>query len=170
MLFFRPCPKTPGWRRKKAPKPIRRTATKIAAKSVFKEWGKDATKKYRRRYTDAQVMAKALECKAKMRRDMPVAQQAFNELLDGMKVLYEAEAIFLNGDRWIAVDAYVRSAKIAFEIDGCSHEQQRDYDAGRDAWLLRRYGVRTVRFANADVLRNPAGTTERVVEALHGKI
>lgn len=157
--------------RKKAPKPIARTPIKkkpykIAAKSVFKEHGANSTKTYRRRFTDAQVMAKALECRAERRRDMPPAQQAFNELLDSMGVLYEAEAIFLNGDRWIAVDAYVKSEKMAFELDGFQHDQQKGYDDGRSAWLLRKHGIRVIRFKNIEVFKKPAWVKERVVEAL----
>jgi very-short-patch-repair endonuclease len=78
---------------------------------------------------------------------------AFAEMLDRQKILYEVEKIFLNGDRWVLVDFYFKDRKLAIEIDGSSHDDTKEYDAGRDRWLLERYGVRTVRLSNSLVLR-----------------
>jgi len=56
----------------------------------------------------------------------------FCEILDNLGILYESEAVFLNGDRFVLIDMLVRSAKVAWEVDGPSHQQQRGYDIGRD--------------------------------------
>ncbi len=90
----------------------------------------------------------------------------FCELLDDMRILYESEKIFLNGDRFILVDMYVKTAKVAFEIDGAAHDNQSSYDAGRDKWLLRTYGVRTIRFKNSFVLGPSRAVRERVMAEL----
>jgi Protein of unknown function (DUF559) len=74
------------------------------------------------------------------------------ELLDRHRVLYEVEKIFLNGDRWILVDFYLKVRMLAIELDGSVHDNQKEYDRGRDEWLLRQYGVRTVRLSNSAVL------------------
>ena len=42
--------------------------------------------------------------------------------------------------------------KLVIEIDGSAHDGQKNYDAGRDAWLLRVYGVRTIRIKNSQVM------------------
>ena len=157
MLFF-PKPK----RKAKRPKPLRRTGGKIAKKSVFKAHGDNPLKTYRRRLTDYQVMVRAEIARQARLRDRTAAEMVFCELLDDMRVLYESEKIFLNGDRFILVDVYVRSAKVAFEIDGSAHDGQKRYDAGRDAWLLRVHRIRTVRISNAEVFRK--------ADALRGKI
>jgi len=70
--------------------------------------------------TDAQLMAKARQCRSERLQDIPPAQRAFNELLDSMGVLYDSEAIRLNGDRFVLLDVLVASKKVAFEPDGFS--------------------------------------------------
>jgi hypothetical protein len=41
---------------------------------------------------------------------------------------------------------------LAIEVDGSAHDDQKEYDADRDAWLLHAYGVRAVRLTNREVL------------------
>lgn len=79
------------------------------------------------------------------------AEMAFCEFLDSHRILYEIENIFLNGDRWILADFYFKDRKLVIEIDGSAHDDQKNYDAGRDRWLLGTYGVRTIRIANQTV-------------------
>jgi hypothetical protein len=55
---------------------------------------------------------------------------------DRERILYESEKIFLNGDRHIAVDFYIKSATFAVEVDGSAHDKTQSYDAGRDRWLF----------------------------------
>jgi very-short-patch-repair endonuclease len=52
-------------------------------------------------------------------------------------------------DRYVA-DFYCHAAKLVVEIDGKQHEWFADYDAGR-AQVLGAYGVRLIRFTNAEV-------------------
>jgi hypothetical protein len=162
MLFF---PKP--IRKPKARKPLKRRPKTIAKRSVFKAHGDNPLKTYRRRFTDYQVMARAQICRQQRLRNRTRGEMAFTELLDSMGLLCESEAIFLNGDRWVLIDFLVRSAKFAFEIDGSSHDNQKEYDADRDAWLLRVYGVRTVRLTNAQVLGCAAKVKCIVENLLH---
>jgi very-short-patch-repair endonuclease len=76
---------------------------------------------------------------------------AFEQILDQLRIPFELEKVFLNGDRATLVDVFLPKHTVAIEIDGKIHEKQRKYDAGRDRWLLETYGVKTIRFTNADV-------------------
>jgi very-short-patch-repair endonuclease len=149
MLLF---PKT--FRKKKPAKRLKRSYKPIAKRTVFKAHGDNPLKTYRRRFTDYQVMIRAEVARLARLRNRTSAEMAFCSILDDMRVLYESEKIFLNGDRFILVDMYVKSSKLALEVDGSAHDDQKGYDGGRDKWLLRTYGVRTVRFANAEVFRS----------------
>ena len=64
------------------------------------------------------------------------------------------------------IDMLVRSKKLAFEIDGSSHDSQKGYDAGRDRWLLQKHGIRTVRFTNEEVLKRSFDVRSRVIQEL----
>ena len=75
---------------------------------------------------------------------------AFAQILDQLRIPYEIEKIFLNGDRHILVDFYLPSKNLAIEIDGSAHDTQKKYDAGRDRWLLEAYGVKTIRLMNSE--------------------
>jgi hypothetical protein len=135
-------------------KPLKRSRKRIKARARFHAHGDNPLKTYRRRFTDYQVMVRANICRQQRLRNRTKAEIAFCEMLDSLGVLYESEAIFLNGDRFVLIDMYVKSAKVAFEIDGTAHDSQEGYDAGRDRWLLKTYGVRTIRIENKDVFRN----------------
>ena len=52
-------------------------------------------------------------------------------------------------DRYVA-DFYCHAAKLVVEVDGKQHEWFADYDSGRTQ-VLEAYGVRLVRFTNAEV-------------------
>jgi hypothetical protein len=143
-----------------------RKPKRIAAKSVFKAHNANPFKNYRRRFTDAQVMAKAREYRMQRLMNRTSAEIAFCAILDGLGVLYESEAIFLNGDRFVLIDILVRSAMIAFELDGKSHDFQKSYDAGRDAWLSRIHRIRTIRLTNEMVFKKPTEVRTLLMEAL----
>lgn len=145
-MFFRP-----------NPKPIKKPKGrkyKIAKRSVFKAHGDHPFKTYRRKLTDYQVMVRAEVHRQARLRDPTRAELAFAEMLDAERVLYEREKIFLNGDRYIIADFYFKSRKLVIEIDGSAHDGQKGYEAGRDAWLLRVHGIRTIGIPNLTVLRN----------------
>ncbi len=63
------------------------------------------------------------------------------------------------------VDFYCEQAGVAVEIDGGGHadEGQKRYDRRRTESLRRRQ-VRLLRFWNTDVLLNPDGVLERILE------
>lgn len=54
------------------------------------------------------------------------------------------------------LDFYCAKARLAVEVDGWMHGtgDEPDYDRRRDAWLYRQ-GVRVVRYAASEVLKNP---------------
>jgi very-short-patch-repair endonuclease len=52
-------------------------------------------------------------------------------------------------DRYVA-DFYCHASKLVIELDGRQHEWFEDYDAGRTA-VIENYGVRVLRFNNAEV-------------------
>ena len=158
---FFPNPKTA---RKRKPKTRR-----IAPRSRFFAWDEIARKGAKRKRTDAQVMTMGMQRKQQRLGDRTAAEMAFARLLDSLGVLYESEAVFLNGDRPQLADFYVKSAKVVFEVDGGYHDdpKQRRHDAGRDAWLLRAYGVRTIRIANRDVFGDSEGIRKLVATTLN---
>ncbi len=51
-------------------------------------------------------------------------------------------------------DFLCREHKLVVELDGVSHDRQPERDGARDRWLAAE-GYRTLRFTNADVLRDP---------------
>jgi very-short-patch-repair endonuclease len=147
-------------------KPLKRSRKRIAARAKFKAHGDNPLKTYRRRFTDYQVMVRAEIARQARLRDRTSAEVAFCGMLDDIGVLYESEKVFLNGDRFIIVDMYVKDAKIAFEIDGSAHDGQKGYDDGRDKWLLRVYRVRTIRFTNEQIFRERPDVRSSVIKEL----
>ena len=61
-------------------------------------------------------------------------------------------------DRYI-VDFYCAQLKLAIEIDGHTHADQKDYDKQRTE-RLNRCGVEVVRYTNSEVLNNIEGVYE----------
>jgi very-short-patch-repair endonuclease len=51
------------------------------------------------------------------------------------------------------VDFYCHSAGLVIELDGDVHEEQKEYDLGRDK-VLEDMGLRVVRYANDNILLN----------------
>jgi hypothetical protein len=64
---------------------------------------------------------------------------ALAELLDAARIPYEIEKVFLNGDRHIAVDFYVKSAMLAIEVDGSAHDTSKSYGRPRQAKIANKY-------------------------------
>lgn len=154
------------WAALKRKKPLKRTRTKIKARAKFHAHREKSTKVYRRRFTDYQVMVRANICRQDRLRNRTRAEMAFAEMLDSMRVLYESEAIFLNGDRFILADFYFKAQKLVIELDGSAHDDQKEYGSGRDAWLLRVYKIRTIRVSNDLILRSPRDAEMVVCKAL----
>jgi very-short-patch-repair endonuclease len=139
----------------RAKPPWKARKKRIAARSIFKAHGDNPLKSYRRRFTDYQVMVRAQVARQDRLRNRTAAEIRFSEILDSMRMLYESEAIFQNGDRFILADFYFKAHKFVIELDGSAHDGQKGYDAGRDRWLLSQHGVRTVRLTNKYVLSTP---------------
>jgi very-short-patch-repair endonuclease len=75
--------------------------------------------------------------------------------LNGWSIPYEWNSkVFKTGRRGgYKIDFYFPQYKVAVEIDGKHHKTARMvlHDTKRDRFLLRKYGVRTVRVRNEDV-------------------
>jgi very-short-patch-repair endonuclease len=59
------------------------------------------------------------------------------------------------------LDFYCAPARLAVEIDGPTHEQQREYDQWRDAELAER-GIRMLRISDDEVRSDISGVLERI--------
>ena len=60
------------------------------------------------------------------------------------------------------LDFYCHEARLCVEIDGQSHDFTSAHDGRRDRWLASQ-GVRTLRIAARDVLRNLDGVVQYIV-------
>jgi very-short-patch-repair endonuclease len=61
-------------------------------------------------------------------------------------------------------DYFCPSAKVVMELDGRSHDGQRDKDQQRQDYLERQ-GLRVIRFSNDSVLKNLNGVLEAITAA-----
>jgi very-short-patch-repair endonuclease len=66
------------------------------------------------------------------------------------------------------VDFYCHSAGLVIELDGDVHEEQKEYDLGRDK-ILEEMGLHVVRYSNDDVLINLTRVLSQVNELLGNK-
>lgn len=78
--------------------------------------------------------------------------------LDGLKFRRQAA----KGNR--ILDFYCPAARIAVEVDGVTHDRIADLE--RDRHFEAEHGIRTLRFANEDVMRNLEGVLRMIVEAV----
>ena len=62
------------------------------------------------------------------------------------------------------LDFYCAKAKLCVEVDGPVHDEQRDSDQRRTAWLAKE-GVTVLRFATAEVEARPAAVLAAVAQA-----
>jgi hypothetical protein len=131
--------------------PLKRRRKRIKARGKFHAHGADPTKEYRRKRTDYQVLAHAEMHRQSRLRNRTAGELMFADILRALDVWFVPETIFQNGDRYILVDFYLPAHKLAVEIDGSSHDDRGEYDAGRDKWLEAHHRVRTIRFTNGDV-------------------
>lgn len=69
------------------------------------------------------------------------------------------------------LDFFCPAARLAIEVDGEAHARgdQPGRDAQRDAWIAR-HGVRTLRVAAGDVLRDLDGVVRQVVHVAGGEL
>ncbi|MFL5340951.1 MAG: endonuclease domain-containing protein [Gemmataceae bacterium] len=66
-------------------------------------------------------------------------------------------------DGFIA-DFYCHAAGIVVEVDGPIHQDQREYDAGRDQVFQQR-GIRALRFSNDDILNRLEIVLRQIADA-----
>ena len=67
-----------------------------------------------------------------------------------------------NGGSWFYVaDAYHEGLKLICEVDGSAHRNRKGRDRRRDTRLADE-GIRTVRFTNKEVLKNPSAVLNKI--------
>ena len=64
------------------------------------------------------------------------------------------------------VDFYCAAVGLVVELDGAGHAERTVYDGSRTAWLEDR-GLTVLRFANAEVLRQPERVFVAISTAVH---
>ena len=62
---------------------------------------------------------------------------------------------------YYVVDFYCHTARLVVEVDGSSHDERREYDAARDAFLARR-GLYIMRVTNDEVLHTLRAVLSRI--------
>ncbi len=67
-------------------------------------------------------------------------------------------------ERFIA-DFYCHSAKLVVELDGEIHQEQKEYDTGRQA-EMEKYDITVIRFKNQEVFEDIESVVERIREYL----
>jgi very-short-patch-repair endonuclease len=127
-------------------------------------------------------MSESLSYKRRFRNVAPAVQQVASDLqkvmttaevklwkavrdraLDGIKIRRQYPV-----DRFV-LDFYVPSSKLAIEIDGAAHLNQKERDLERTAFLASR-GIRVIRFSNDDVIYNLQTVLEIIrIEAVNKK-
>ena len=67
------------------------------------------------------------------------------------------------------VDFYCAALGLVIEIDGNSHADKADYDAERTR-ILNTYGLWVIRYTNDDVLQNPSGVYQTLIEQIQQRL
>ena len=67
------------------------------------------------------------------------------------------------------VDFVCYQTRLVIELDGGQHQEQKQYDDARTAWLESE-GFAVLRFWNNDVLTNPNGVLDKIVSVLDNGI
>jgi very-short-patch-repair endonuclease len=58
-------------------------------------------------------------------------------------------------------DFYCEALNLVVEVDGCIHEQQKDYDKLRDE-IITAYGIKVIRFTNDEVVNHSGRVEQRI--------
>jgi very-short-patch-repair endonuclease len=105
-----------------------------------------------------------------LRKNQTVAEnkmwQAFrNRQLSGYKFLRQHILPLGEDSRFCIADFYCHEAKLAIEIDGGIHNEQKDYDEYRSELLMTK-GIKVIRFSNQEVFDNLNNILDKIKTAL----
>ena len=99
------------------------------------------------------------------------AERAFEKILQDIAIDYEREYIVMLYDFSVRfIDFYSHSAKVGFEVDGGYHKDRVEYDIDRDIGIMAAKNILMVRLTNEDVLNDPEGTKDKVVQTLWARV
>jgi very-short-patch-repair endonuclease len=127
---------------------------RIKQRSAFRP--KDnVLKDYRKRYPSEQLKQWAEERRAKQVAAKWPAELAMKAVLESLGVYAGHQFIIYYPGSFCIADFFIPARKIIIEVDGVNHKRdQPEHDVTRDAWLLKNYGMRTVRISNRTTLSN----------------
>ena len=133
----------------------RRTARKPLKKRGRFAPKDNALKDYRKRYPSDQLKQWAEERRAKQLAAKWPAELAMKAILESLGVYAAHQFIIYYPGSFCIADFFIPARKIIIEVDGVNHKRdQPEHDVTRDAWLLKNYGMRTVRISNRTALSN----------------
>lgn len=99
----------------------------------------------------------------RLRRKQTRAEKAFwqiaREIREEIGTKFWRQTVILG---WI-VDFWCPKLKLVVEIDGPSHEEQKDYDEHRALVMEQELEITTVRFSNFDVINNAASVKAKML-------
>ncbi len=151
------------------PKPTRKQKKRkpIARKARFRA-NENPTKCYKSSYSGESVQAFAEKCRQIRLNNPTEAELAFADILRELAVEFEREHIeyYANGSHFILADFYFPASRTIIEIDGGVHNLQQRYDRGRDAYFESQ-GIKTLRFTNRQVLKEPEAVAARIREVVN---
>lgn len=151
----------------KKPKYLRRTNKRLNTKRKFHAQDNE-TKTYKTKRTPADVARFAEACRMERLANPTPAEDAFEQILRDMGVGYEREKIwnYAGGNGFVLFDFFLPTLRIAIEVDGSSHSNQKRFDVERDKYFAS-IGISTIRFENAQILRTPAQVEEKIREIIN---
>ncbi len=106
------------------------------------------------------------DVRSKLRQDMPAPELVLWQKLRGRQLGVKFRRQYAAGN--YILDFYAPEIQLAIEIDGESHFEDvraQERDRFRDQ-VLTEHGIRVLRFINPDVMQNPEGVVERILEAI----
>jgi len=102
----------------------------------------------------------SVELSRELRKNQTKAEEVFwekvrNRRFNGCKITRQHPIKFNYYDtkRFFIADFYCAKEKLVIEIDGKTHEKQKEYDEYR-TYLLNNLGYRVIRFNNKEIFKN----------------
>jgi very-short-patch-repair endonuclease len=109
-----------------------------------------------------------LEAARILRKNMTSSEKLLWEQLKGKRILGLRFRRQHPIDIFIA-DFYCHEVRLVVEIDGEIHNQQKEYDDGREA-EMEKYNIKTVRFMNHEVENNIEEVISKIKNLVNGRL
>ena len=108
------------------------------------------------------VTAKQLANAKELRREMTPSEKILWKHMKANRLngLHFRRQQIVNG---YFADFYCHQQELIVEVDGCIHDQQKEYDAEREENLIG-LGFRIIRFTNDEIRKDLKGVLQKIVE------